>query len=313
MNYISLFSGIGGFELAIHKVFPNAKCVGYVEIDNNAKKVYRKTFPYHPLIANDIFDVKSLPECDLIVGGPPCQDFSTAKINKTGKGLEIFKHTVNLIKQTKPKYLIIENTGRISKVNLKLLNDLISIDNITLNSNKFSAQNRKRNFWTNFPIVLPINEDKTKVKDILEPPENVANLAHSQAGIDLLIRPKKRNVGGYPGSPRLFCFGTHVEDEKSKAVVASFKKGVPWNALQDNRIDGKSVTLTLLVNGRQTNGVLRKWHPHELERLQGFPIGYTDDINYTRRVGLLGNAVTVPVVEYLLRNLHIYINQVDVH
>jgi site-specific DNA-cytosine methylase len=39
-----LFSGIGGFELAIHSVFPNAECVGYSEIDKYAIKTYRKHF-----------------------------------------------------------------------------------------------------------------------------------------------------------------------------------------------------------------------------------------------------------------------------
>jgi len=37
MKYISLFSGIGGFEQAIHEVFPDAECLGYSEIDPYVK------------------------------------------------------------------------------------------------------------------------------------------------------------------------------------------------------------------------------------------------------------------------------------
>ena len=45
IKYLSLFSGIGGFELAIQSIFPNAECVGFSEIDKHAIKTYKKHFP----------------------------------------------------------------------------------------------------------------------------------------------------------------------------------------------------------------------------------------------------------------------------
>ena len=47
MKYISLFSGIGGFEVAIHRKWPNAVCLGYSEIKPSAIKVYETHFPDH--------------------------------------------------------------------------------------------------------------------------------------------------------------------------------------------------------------------------------------------------------------------------
>ena len=47
VKYLSLFSGVGGFELAIHSVFPDAVCIGYSEVDSNAIKTYQKHFPEH--------------------------------------------------------------------------------------------------------------------------------------------------------------------------------------------------------------------------------------------------------------------------
>lgn len=75
LKYLSLFSGIGGFEVAIHKVFPNAECIGYSEIKQNAIKVYEHHFPTHHNLG-DIMDISEdkIGEiiqngCDLIVGG----------------------------------------------------------------------------------------------------------------------------------------------------------------------------------------------------------------------------------------------------
>ena len=46
-RYLSLFSGIGGFESAIHSVFPAAECVGYSEVDKFALRCYQHHFPNH--------------------------------------------------------------------------------------------------------------------------------------------------------------------------------------------------------------------------------------------------------------------------
>ena len=83
MKYLSLFSGIGGFELGINDVFPNAQCVGYSEIDKYAIKVYQSHFPEHKNYGDikDI-DINSLPDFDMLVGGFPCHDLSIAKANR---------------------------------------------------------------------------------------------------------------------------------------------------------------------------------------------------------------------------------------
>jgi DNA (cytosine-5)-methyltransferase 1 len=47
LKYISLFSGIGGFEVAIQRLHPRAVCIGYSEIDSNAISVYNANFPKH--------------------------------------------------------------------------------------------------------------------------------------------------------------------------------------------------------------------------------------------------------------------------
>jgi len=47
MKYLSLFSGIGGFEIGISNVYPDAICVGFSEVDKHAIQVYTHHFPEH--------------------------------------------------------------------------------------------------------------------------------------------------------------------------------------------------------------------------------------------------------------------------
>jgi len=48
---------------------------------------------------------------------------------------------------------------------------------------------------------------------------------------------------------------------------------------------------------------VRKLTPLECERLQGLPDGYTDNVADTHRYKTLGNAVTLPVVEFIIKNM----------
>ena len=76
MKYLSLFSGIGGFELGIGD---KAECIGFSEIDKYAIQIYLKHFPTHKNYGDITkIDPATLPDFDLICGGFPCQSFSIA-------------------------------------------------------------------------------------------------------------------------------------------------------------------------------------------------------------------------------------------
>ena len=75
---LSLFSGCGGLDLAFHE--SGYKIVWANENNEWAVKTYKKNFN-NPIILGDIEEIdpyqdKTIPECDVIIGGFPCQDFS---------------------------------------------------------------------------------------------------------------------------------------------------------------------------------------------------------------------------------------------
>src|SRR3982751_243889 len=87
MKVIDLFSGIGGFSLAAH--WMGWKTIAFVERDLFCKMVLQKNFGSDIPIYDD---VKTFPgkkyrgECDIITGGFPCQDISSA--NRFGEGIK---------------------------------------------------------------------------------------------------------------------------------------------------------------------------------------------------------------------------------
>lgn len=112
LKYLSLFSGVGGFELGIQNSNIEAECIGFSEIDKNAKSIYKRHFPNH----RDLGDAtkirpQDLPDFDLIVAGFPCQPFSHAGtqggLNDT-RGTMFFE-IARICQEKKPQYLLLEN------------------------------------------------------------------------------------------------------------------------------------------------------------------------------------------------------------
>ena len=87
MNYLDLFSGIGGFALAAKRTWgDDLNMVGFCEIEPYARKVLNKNFPGVP-IYKDIkeLDGNKFKNIDILTGGFPCQDISIAGY---GAGIE---------------------------------------------------------------------------------------------------------------------------------------------------------------------------------------------------------------------------------
>lgn len=108
MRYFSVFSGVGGFELALK----DHECVGFSEINKYASQVLKYHFPNTP----NYGDIKkiawsNIPNFDLLVGGSPCQDFSIAGKQQglTGERSGLFFEYVRALIEKQPAYFIWEN------------------------------------------------------------------------------------------------------------------------------------------------------------------------------------------------------------
>jgi DNA (cytosine-5)-methyltransferase 1 len=80
-----LFAGCGGMTRGFHDA-GRFTSVFAVESDHDAAASYRANFPGVGLLDGRIEEVTEFPEVDVVIGGPPCQGFST--LNRQGAGLE---------------------------------------------------------------------------------------------------------------------------------------------------------------------------------------------------------------------------------
>lgn len=157
MKYIDLFAGIGGFRYGLDSLGFN--CVFTSEIDRIPAEMY-KLLHNEDFIHGDItkIDAKDVPEHDLLVGGFPCQGFST---NGTRLGFEyktgnLFFEALRIAKEKKPKYVLLENVPgllnhdkrRTISIMMKSLSDAgYSVDFTVLTSTDFGIpQKRSRVF-----------------------------------------------------------------------------------------------------------------------------------------------------------------------
>jgi DNA (cytosine-5)-methyltransferase 1 len=115
MKFMDLFSGIGGFRLAMEKA--GHECVGYCEIDKFARKSYQAIFDTEgEWTANDIRSVsdesiRGLGHIDVICGGFPCQAFSIAGKRKGFADTRgtLFFEIMRFASILRPRYLFCEN------------------------------------------------------------------------------------------------------------------------------------------------------------------------------------------------------------
>lgn len=114
-TFLSLATGIGGFELAARLAQKNYTPVAFCEKDPNCQQLLRKRFGNVPIFP----DLKTLKAVDLaqhnlfpqgIVAGLPCQPFSEAGKQKgTADSRNLFPHFLRLFRSIRPQWAIIEN------------------------------------------------------------------------------------------------------------------------------------------------------------------------------------------------------------
>jgi DNA (cytosine-5)-methyltransferase 1 len=134
LRVLSLFAGIGGFDLGLERT-GGFKTVAFCEIDPFCRRVLAKHWPGVPIYHDVRYLERSglatfgcLP--DVIVGGFPCQDISTAGL---GAGIEgersgLWSEYARLIGELRPRYVIVENVAALLNRGLgKVLGDLAAL------------------------------------------------------------------------------------------------------------------------------------------------------------------------------------------
>lgn len=287
MNVVSLFDGISCGMVASERTGINVERYVAYEIDENAIKVSKYNYP---MIEHkgDVFNATyTSGEFDLLIGGSPCTYWSIAKAGdgrettSSGFGWELFMQYVRALKEAKPKYFLYENNESMADGIKQEITKQLGVEPIMIDSGDFSAQTRKRLYWTNIPVVLEYEKSNLVLDDILYDHEF-----------------KVRDFSKYKDT---------VKWNKDNTVCCydSSGKGYYSQASRCRKTSIKSNTLT--ASGNDKNNIwledykLRTLHPIEAERLQTLPDNYTSCLtSKVKRSEVCGNGWTVDVIAYIL-------------
>ncbi len=124
LTFGSLFSGIGGIDLGLERA--GMQCRWQIENDEYASKVLAKHWPSTARFG-DIRGVTPLERVDLIAGGFPCQDISSAgkRAGITGERSGLWSEFYRLICELRPRYVLVENVAALVHRGLdRVLGDL---------------------------------------------------------------------------------------------------------------------------------------------------------------------------------------------
>ena len=133
MKALSLFSGCGGMDLGFKK--EGFDMVWAIDSDKDACETYRKNIGEH-IVNQDIVKINfnDVPNCDIILGGFPCQDFSVIwkQPGLNGRRGDLYRHFIRAVVAKKPKAFVAENVRGLLSANggkayEKIIRDFTSI------------------------------------------------------------------------------------------------------------------------------------------------------------------------------------------
>ena len=253
INVLSLFDGMSCGQIALERAGINVDNYFASEIDKHAIQVARHNYPSTKHLG-DVTHVKGadLPTIDLLIGGSPCQGFSFAgkQLNFNDSRSKLFFEFVRLLRETKPRYFLLENVI-MKKEYENVITSFLGVEPICINSALVSAQNRKRLYWTNIPNVCQPKDKEITWGDVRERGVNTECYYYTEKAMQWLakVSQKKRKT-----------LTVHSDIDKMQMLEAShYKKysnqrffgivDLPENAQFVAAMRGR-----YLINGRRQDG-----------------------------------------------------------
>jgi|GEM_PF-5819963 site-specific DNA-cytosine methylase len=133
-KYIELFSGCGGFSVAGHKL--KKECLWCNDFNKYSGHSFKLNFPDTEVFIGDIIDIdekkihKEIGDIDFIMGGPPCQGFSSAGKRlgfKEDSRNSLYLDFLRFVQEFKPKQFIMENVKEIENYKEEIIKDFEEI------------------------------------------------------------------------------------------------------------------------------------------------------------------------------------------
>lgn len=322
-RFIDLFAGIGGLRIGFQAI--GGHCVFTSEWDRNAQETYQRNFRDNHPVHGDIRPYSDnpdlIPEHDVLLAGFPCQPFSIAGVSKKNalgrahgflcdtQGT-LFFDTAQIIAHHRPAAFLLENVKNLERhdkgktfatIMNALQNELgYHVQARVISSAPWVPQKRERIFIVGFrdktdfdlnALELPPAESGPKLRAILERHEDVdPKYTLTPRLWEYLQAYKQKHTAKGNG----FGFSIMGPDDVARTLSARYYK------------DGSEILID------QPGKRPRRLTPRECARLMGFERGdrcWQINVSDTQAYRQFGNAVVVPVVEFLANAMKAHISK----
>lgn len=319
---VSLFAGCGGADQGVigDFVFNKKKyerlpfeLVYAIDIDQKALSTHKENFKCNNVVCEDIrnVDAADIPECDVLIGGFPCQSFSTVNPTKDpfDERANLYKEMVRVLRAKKPKVFIAENVkgfmtlhkGQIfEKVVSEFRKSGYKVYAQLINSANYGVpQKRERVF------IIGIRDDIES--DYVFPQETNGELDLDNPWVPLSVaveelaldNPKyyfsKRAVEGMKNAKNNMKRGLYQDLNKPCLTITSHLAKVSLNSRDP----------VLLVDPE--NELYRRFTPREAARIQSFPDEFKFAGSDTDAYRQIGNAIPPVVFWHLVNSIVQYL------
>lgn len=299
---VSLFAGIGGIDLGFE--FAGFDCIWANDFDKFACQTYRANVGTQ-IVEGDIRLVKDqIPDHDVLVGGFPCQPFSTLGklqgFNDEKNRGTLFFEIMDIITKHDTKVVVLENVKNLvnhdggktfARIKQELDEAGFDVNAQILNSQDYGIPQRRnrifivafnRKYFKTSAFSYPEREElKITTQDLLD--ENVPEKYFLTKKLEKTILGM--GTKGYVVKPT-------IDLPISKTLTATMHK--MHRASQDNYVtDLKNYERN--VSDKEKRMEVRKLTPNECRQLQGFPSEWTQVVSDCQAYKQFGNAVTVDV------------------
>ncbi len=307
MRVVSLFSGAGGLDLGFIKA--GHTIVWANDLYDDAVATYKKNIGNH-IVEEDIRNIPSdeIPNCDIVIGGFPCQGFSVANTKRyeTDERNVLYKEMLRVIKDKNPKFFLAENVKGILSLNkgnsFKMIMDDFRSLNYEVQYKVLNAADYGVPQMRERVIIVGVRKDIAFVYEYPQP----TNSREGNAGL-----PKWVSVGD--------ALKEIPDPDKPNNIInhtySKYKLNI--NGYMGHRLlDPKKPAPTVTARGDSKGGVVVHPHPNgkrrmtcrELAIIQSFPIDYffcgTNSSIYRQ----IGNAVPVQMAYNIARQFNQYKN-----
>lgn len=336
-TFVDLFTGAGG----LYRGFKNAGLnpIFSVEIWKPAIQTLKKNYPEINLYEGDIRGLKAdkiqallgEKECDVLVGGPPCQGFSTIgkRLERDPRNELVFEF-IRLVSEVKPKFFIMENVKGLLSANKGIMKELIikefqkigyqnTISKVLCAEDYEVPQKRQRVFF------FGVRNDIQLKHELKFPEPSECKITVGEAIMDIMGQENE--------------IPNHVPMRHNQTVINRIKcipegEGIPKEGLPDTvaygsrsdfkdnriknfshvykRLDRKKAATTMVPghNAFPLHPVAnRSLTVREAARIQTFP----DDVvfcgNRQEQCIQVGNAVPIRLAEFLAKNVIEYLEE----